>query len=685
MLEVERYELEGGPAYQFQPDRRDCFKLLGSGIAVLLLLSDQAEAQESGARGRGGRGRASQPSDIGAWLHIGEDSKVTVMTGKVEVGQNTRTALTQAAAEELHSSVGTVKLIMGDTALVPYDAGTFGSLSTPQMAPQIRRAAATAREMLLDFAAETWKAERTSLSVRDGRVFESGSQRSASFGELTAGRNIVRSVQQGPVAKPLAQAVAKIDARNIVTGSHKYTSDIKRPGMVYGKVLRPPEYQASLGAVEGQPLLIREGSFAGITGPNPEALPALLRQAKAEWKSTPQISSTKLYGHLKQTAQGERKTLNEGWEGCEHKLEASYKIAYIAHIPLEPRAAVAEWTGDKLTVWTGTQRPFGVRSELAQAFQIPEERVRVIVPDTGSGYGGKHTGEAAIEAARLAKSAGKPVKLVWTRKEEFDCAYFRPAGVIDIRSGTRKDGIITAWEFHNYNSGGSGLATPYDIAHKLTEFHRTDSPLKQGSYRGLAATANHFARESHMDEIARAAGIDPLELRLRNLKDERMKAVLRAAAEKFGWGKLKPRPGHGFGISCGFEKGGYVASCVEVSTAPKIKLERVVTVFECGAVVNPLHLQNQVEGAVIMGIGGALFEAIAFEDGKLTNGLLSKYRVPRFSDLPVLETVLLDRRDLPSAGAGETPIIALAPAAANAICDATGKRIRSMPMAPQNS
>lgn len=684
MLEVERYELQNGPAYLFEPDRRDFFKLLGCGIAVLLLLGEDAEAQESG--GRGGRGRGNQPQDIGAWLHIGEDNKVTVLTGKVEVGQNTRTALTQAVAEELHVGPEWVKLVMGDTALVPYDAGTFGSQSTPQMAPQMRRVAATAREMLLDFAAEKWQADRASITISDGRVMQSGSGRGASFGELTSGRNIVRTVMQGPVAKPLGLSVAKIDARAIVTGAHKYSTDVKRGGMLHGKVLRAPAYQSILESAAG-PHLIREGKFAGIVGANPEAVAAALRQTKAEWKTTPQISSANLFPHLTQTAQGERRALRRdvGWEDCEHKIQSTYTIAYIAHVPLEPRAAVAEWNDGKLTVWTGTQRPFGVRSELAQAFQIPEDRVRVIVPDTGSGYGGKHTGEAAIEAARLAKSAGKPVKLVWTRKEEFDWAYFRPAGVIDIRSGTRKDGTISVWDYHNYNSGGSGLATPYDISLKLIEFHRTDSPLKQGSYRGLAATANHFARESHMDEIARAAGIDPLKFRLQNLKDARMKAVLEAASAKFGWGRAKTRPNQGFGISCGFEKGGYVASCVEVSTAPKIKIERVVTVFECGAIVNPMHLQNQVEGAVIMGIGGALFEAIAFENGKLTNGLLSKYRVPRFSDVPVLETVLLDRKDLPSAGAGESPIVALAPAVGNAICDATGKRIRSMPMAPLNS
>jgi isoquinoline 1-oxidoreductase len=307
------------------------------------------------------------------------------------------------------------------------------------------------------------------------------------------------------------------------------------------------------------------------------------------------------------------------------------------------------------------------------------------MPDTGSGYGGKHSGEAAVEAARLAKAAGKPVKLVWTREEEFTWAYFRPAGVIEITSGVSKAGVITAWEFHNYNSGSAGIRANYDIPHQRIEFHNVRSPLRQGSYRALASTANHFAREVHLDELAQSLKIDPLEFRLRNLKDERLRAVLEAAAKAFGWGKPRPSSGRGYGIAGGFEKGGYVANCAEVSVdraSGKVKIVRVVTAFECGAIINPDGLKNQVEGAVIQGIGGALFEAIEFEDGKILNPRFSRYRVPRFSDVPVLETVLLDRQDLPSAGAGECPIVALAPAVGNAIFNATGIRLRSLPLAP---
>jgi CO/xanthine dehydrogenase Mo-binding subunit len=362
-------------------------------------------------------------------------------------------------------------------------------------------------------------------------------------------------------------------------------------------------------------------------------------------------------------------------------------VAYIAHAPLEPRAALAEWSGSKLTVWTGTQRPFGVRGELAQAFGIPEDDVRVIVPDTGSAYGGKHTGEAAIEAARLARAAGRPVKLIWTREEEFTWAYFRPAGVIEIASAARADGMLTAWEQHTYNAGAAGIQTPYDIANQLIAFHPALPVLRQGSYRALAATANHFARETHMDEIAHALGRDPLALRLLNLRDERLRAVLEAAAEAFGWGE-RPQPGHGFGIAGGAEKGSYVATCAEAALEPatgKVRVVRIVQAFECGAIVNPNGLRNQVEGAIVQGLGAALFEAIDFANGKILNNGFSSYRVPRFGDMPAIEIVLVDRPDLPSAGAGETPIVGIAPALGNALFAATGTRLRAMPMAPDSN
>jgi isoquinoline 1-oxidoreductase len=293
--------------------------------------------------------------------------------------------------------------------------------------------------------------------------------------------------------------------------------------------------------------------------------------------------------------------------------------------------------------------------------------------------------EAAIEAARLAKAAGKPVKLVWTREEEFTWAYFRPAGVMDVEAGVSKDGKLTAWDFHNYNSGASAIRPLYEIANQRSMFHGSDAPLRQGSYRALAATANHFARECHIDDLAREVKLDPLEFRLQNLRDERLRAVLEAAAAKFGWKDAKPAEGQGIGIAGGSETGSYVATCAEVAVdqpSGKLRVVRLVTAFECGAIVNPDHLKNQVEGAVVMGLGGALYEAIRFEDGKILTAAFADYRVPRFRDVPVLETVLVDRKDLPSAGAGETPIVCVAPAISNAILRATSVRLRSLPMTP---
>jgi CO/xanthine dehydrogenase Mo-binding subunit len=423
----------------------------------------------------------------------------------------------------------------------------------------------------------------------------------------------------------------------------------------------------------------REGAghdVVGVLSADPAAAEKGLAALKATWEPVAgQTNSRDVFTYFKQNANGSAPSAGL----------TAYTVAYIAHTPLEPRAALAEWSADgKLTVWTGSQRPFGIRGELANEFKLAEEQVRVIVPDTGSGYGGKHTGDAALEAALLAKAVGKPVKRNWTREEELTWAYFRPGGLIEVAGKVNPDGTLASWEFHNYNSGPSALQTPYAVPDKKEQYHQVHSPLRQGSYRGLAATANIFVRESHMDELAHSIKMDPLEFRLKNTQDERLRNVIVAAADAFGWKSRRKTAGRGFGIAAGTEKGSYMACCAEVAVANgQVKVMRVLEAFECGAVVNPEHLRNQVEGAVAMGLGGALFEHIDFADGKIETNRLSRYRLPRFADMPVIESVLLDRKDLPSAGAGETPIMGVAPAVGNAIFDATGIRIRSLPMVPK--
>jgi isoquinoline 1-oxidoreductase len=717
-IETERYELFETPSYKFHFDRRDFIKAFGAGIIFIVPLSRAlAQQRGQGESGRGGNDRL--PNDIGAWIHVDEDGGVTVFTGKVEMGQNIRTSLAQAVAEELHVPVGIIHLVMGDTDVTPFDMGTFGSLSTPTMAPRLRKAAAAAREMLIDLAAQQLSVEPASVTIVDARFVNHDKSKSLSLAEVAKGRKLVKVIPDNIATTPpkdwtiAGTSIAKVDARNFVTGRHEYASDIKREGMLYGKVVRPATFNATLVSVDTKAAeaipgakVVHDGNFIGVVAADSQTATKAANVIAVDWKSPGQPSNAELFDVLRKPTTERRGgegggggsrpqgSLADGLAAADKKIEQTYTVAYIAHTPLEPRAAVAEWKDDKLTVWTGTQRPFGVRSELAGAFHIAEDKVRVMVPDTGSGYGGKHTGECAIEAARLAKATGKPVKLVWTREEEFTWAYFRPAGVIDIKSGVKSDGTITAWEFHNYNSGNSGIQIKYDIPNNDIQFHPSNSPLRQGSYRGLAATANHFARETHIDELAHSLNMDPLAFRLKNLKDERMRGVLEAAAKAFGWGRTKPAAGHGFGISCGFEKNGYVATCAEIAIDkpsgkdadkqnPQVRIVRVVEAFDCGAVVNPLHLKNQIEGAITMAIGGALFESIQFENGKILNPKFSSYRVPRFIDMPSIEVVLLDCKDIPSAGAGETPIVGLAPAVGSAIFNATGMRLRSLPLVPK--
>lgn len=684
--------------------RRNFLKYLGSGIAVAVLPVGSFSLFNERDTSKLIKNLSS--GEVGAWLHIGTDNLITIFTGKVEVGQNIRTSLAQVVAEELNVSLNSIKMIMGDTDLVPYDAGTFGSRSTPQMGMQLRRAAATAKTMLLEKGAEQLKVNKKDLIIEDGKIFTKNKKKSLTFGQITQGKNIVKAISDHiPLSKPeewkiAGKSVPKVNGKEIVTGKHQFVSDMKLPGMLYGKIFRPPAYGAKLiGADTSEAKaiedvkVIEEGDFIGVVATSLHKAEKALNTIKAEWEFTSQPERDEIFTYLKENASpgNTRGGTNSGdvennLSSAAKRLTATYTVDYIAHAPMEPRAAVASWEHGKLTVWTGTQRPFGVRDELAKQFNLSKENVRVIMPDTGSAYGGKHSGETAVEAAKLSKASGAPVKLVWTREEEFIWAYFRPAGVIEVKGGLQEDGTLSVWEFHNYNSGPAAIRTPYEVENQQIQFHPVNSPLRQGSYRGLASTANVFAIESHMNDLAELAGTDPLEFRLKHLKEPRLKAVFEAAAHAFGWGKIKPKPDHGFGMGGGTDKGGFTATFAEVSVnknTGEVKVIRTLTAFECGAIINPEHVENQILGSIVQGLGGALFEAIDFKDGKILNPKFSKYRVPRFKDMPQIDIITLNRTDLPSAGAGEAPIIGIAPAIRNAISNATGIKLKTLPLVPQ--
>lgn len=699
--EPERYELHEGSYYRFELNRREFIQILGAGI-LISCAGPAAQAQ---------RARNDRTPGVGERLHIGADGKLTVLTGKVEVGQGSRTQITQAAAEELHVPVASIQLIMADSQVVPDDGGTAGSRTTPATIPAVRKACAAARALLLEIAAATFAREAQTLSVQDGQVHGLGADQKFSYADL-ADEKHAKARQEAKVASAtitevkqwriLGTPVKHVQGTDIVTGKHQYPSDIVRPGMLYGKVLRPVAYGAELTEVDLAPakamsdvIAVRDGNFVGFAAPTSFAAEQA-RQAsakKAQWKTSAHPSSEKLSDHLRAKASSRaprRESKGQPDELLKNGakvLRATYDIAYIQHAPMEPRAAVAEWNDDRLTVWTGTQQPSRVRSELATTFRMPAEKVRLIVPDTGGGFGGKHTAEVAIEAARLALAAKKPVSLRWTREEEFTWAYFRPAGVIDVAGALDETGALVAWEHVNFNSGASAISTPYDIPHTVTEFKSCDAPLRSGSYRALASTANTFARESFMDELATVAAVNPLEFRLRYLRNERIRDVLVAATQRFGWEKAWTRnaapQATGVGLACGTEKGSYVATCVRVMMNDKDKSFRVVDVcqaFECGAIQNPANLKAQVEGSIVQGLGGALHEQMHFKDGKILNPRFSQYQVPRFKDVPAIDTVLLDRPQLTSVGGSETPIIGIAPAIANAVFHASGKRVRSLPL-----
>jgi isoquinoline 1-oxidoreductase len=628
------------------------------------------------------------------------------MTGKVECGQGARAELTQAAAEELCVAVGQIRLVMADTSLVPDDGGTFGSRSTPSTVPAIRQGCAAARGLLIALAARKWNVETHSIHVQDGRATDTSSSRAIGYADLAADESMANAFSaeiRGNIEliaidawHVLGTPAARPNGRDIVTGAHGYPSDIVRPGMLHARILRPPSFGAKLLSIDLAPAramegvaAVRDGTFVGVAAPTSflasAAIEAVAKTAK--WEPAAHPSSTELDNYLRGHARGGLPVNPFATElsSGSKVLKEDYQVAYVQHCPMEPRAAVAEWDNGKLTVWTATQVPFGVRGELERAFGLAEDRVRVIVPDFGGGFGGKHSGECAVEAARLAKEVGKPVRLQWTRAEEFTWAQFRPAAAIHAEASLDATGRLTSWFFVNINSGAQEVRTPYRTSKSDSRFVPSNPPLRHGSYRALASTANTFARECFMDELASAAKRDPLEFRLAHLDPGRLRDVLEEAAKRFDWpARIKARRADvGVGLACGTDKGSFVAACVEIAVdraQTAIHVTRVCQVFECGKILNPANLRSQVEGAIIMGLGPALREEMRFEEGKMLNAALSRYRVPRFADVPELDIYLRDRPDLPSAGAGETPLIAVAPAISNAFAAATGLRSRSMPI-----
>ena len=687
--------------------RRQALQLLGGGIVIFLTTGEVV-----GQEGAPGRPRNELPKDFNAFLRVGEDGEVSCFVGKIEMGQGVITSLGQMLADELDVSLDSVHMVMGDTDLCPWDMGTWGSLSTRSFGPHLRAAGAEARAVLLELAAQHLDRAAGKLVVDNGVVVDRGDRgRRVSYAELTKGRRIARHLSGQPVLKSpeemkvMGQPVLRRDAVEKVTGAAQYAADIRPEGMLCAKVLRPPAHGATLQSADTSGVsqvpgarVVRDGDLIAVLHEHPDEAERALARVEARWDTPePTVDEQTIFDHLLKVApEGDEVSsggdLRAGEARATQVVESTYLDGYVAHAPIEPHAAVAQVEGGKITVWASTQNPFGARDRVARALELPAGDVRVITPFVGGGFGGKTRNLQVVEAARLARLAGCPVQVAFSRAEEFFYDSFRPAAVVKIRSGLTPAGRIAFWNYHVYFAGARGSEHFYDIADHATLAHPGGwrggpgtHPFATGAWRAPGNNTNTFARESHIEALAAAAGADPVAFRLSHLKDAKMRGVLEAAAEQAGWTSARLGPDRGRGVALGIDAGTWVAMIAEVtvdSATGAVQVERVVCAQNMGLVVNPQGARIQMEGCVTMGLGYALTEEVRFRGGAILDRNFDTYELPKFSWLPKIETVFVeDRNDAPQGG-GEPAIITVGGAVANAICAACGARVLQMPMTP---
>ena len=691
--------------------RRDFLKATGAtGLFILFRATAEAAPQLIPNR------PAGYPQDFNAYLRISPDGRVGCFVGKVEMGQGSMTALAMLAAEELDVPLARVDILMGDTDLCPWDGGTGGSLSMWQFGPVLRGAGAEARAVLLQLAGERLQVPVDQLEVKAGVVSVLGDPaRRVTYGQLVQGKRIERhltDVKPKPVAAYtlVGKAAPRKDALAKVSGAARYTADQGLPGTLHACIVRPPAHGATLKAADTAAAervpgvrVLRDGNLVAVLHASPDQARKAVALVKASFDGVPMaLDDRTIYRHLSAKAGGakvgvQQGDLKAGEARAATLVEAEYLNAYVAHAAIEPHAALAQWKDGRMTVWTGVQAPFRVKTQVAEAVGLPADKVRIITPYIGGAFGGKAAGPHAVEAARLALKAGAPVQVVWNRREEFFLDTFRPAAVVKIRSGLDQAGRITFWDCQVSGTSDREAEIGYDLPAK--RFASTGDagdigtstggglhPFGTGAWRAPAANTNVFARESHMDVLAAKAKVDPLAFRLRHLSDQRVIRVLETAAERFGWVAGAAPSGRGVGVACGAWRGTIVAAMAEVAVdraTGQVRVKRVVLVQDMGLVVNPDGARQQMEGAVTMGLGYALTEGLRFKDGRILDENFDTYRIPRFSWLPAIETVLVHNPELQAQSGGEPPIVCMGAVIANAIHDALGVRLFELPMTPE--
>ena len=679
--------------------RRRFLQGLGGGIVILFA------AGERPARGQ--RRRGERP-DFNAYLHIGEDGGVTCYTSKVELGQGPMTSLAQTLADELDVSLDSVDMVMSDTARCPNDGPTWGSRTTPGFGPILRAAGAEARAVLIGLAAVRLEVPKDRLAVEDGVVFDkTRKSRKVTYAQLTKGKKIERRLEGAPKVKTVGQynligkPVNRLDAAEKVTGQAKYTGDIRIPGMVHARVLRPPSHGAKLKSLDSAAVdsqdgyqVVRDGELVAVLHKYPDMAENALSKLKAEYDiPEPRFDDKTVFDYfIKNAGKGKVNgrpagNLDTGSRLAKEVVEETYLNGYVAHATMETHTALAQFEGDNLTVWASSQTPYRHASEIARELGIGAEKVRVIVPFVGGGFGGKIANAQAVQAAKLARKAGKPVLLAWSRADEFFYDTFRPAAAVKIKSGVDASGKIVLWDYGIYGMGSRGAGLFYDVPHNRITLYQRHHRLLTGAWRAPDNNTNSFARESHIDVMAARAGIDPLDFRLRNIKDAKFQRVIKAGADKFGWTPAKKSPsGRGYGIACGFDVGVPVILFAEVEVNERtgaVQVKRVVCVQNLGLVINPEGVALQTEGGVTMGLGYALTEEVNFTGGAVHDQNFDTYELPGFSWVPKIEMVLIEADDESSKGAGEPACICMGGVVANAVYDATGARLNQIPMTPE--
>ena len=672
-------------------DRRTFCKLVGGGVVVLIT------ARPTDLFGQQRRG---YPEDLNAYLRIDENGRVTLFSGKIEMGQGVHTSLAQMAAEELGVPLDAITMCMGDTDQCPWDAGTWGSQSTRMFGPAVRAAAAEARTVMVKLASEKLGTPREQLVVKDGVVTDG--KKSVSYGELAKGRQIARLVDEKAALhsvkdfKVIGKPTKRLDGREKVTGRAQYAGDVRRPGMLYARLLRPPAHGAARTALDTAKAKAMDGvtvverdDFVAVLHATPDGAAEALSAIKAEWTKPSANFDTESVGDyfVKNGGDGDVKTSRGDVKSTANGIESTFRTGYLAHAPMEPHTAVAEWKDGRLTAWVGTQSPFGTRTRIAQALGLDESKVRVLTPFVGGGFGGKSPAPQAVEAPRLAQITGKPVMVAYTRGEEFFYDTFGPASVIRIVSSADDAGKITSWDYHVYGAGERSSEMLYDVPNvRLTTYIARGAkvhPFATGPWRAPGAGMNVFARESQIDIMAAKAKIDPLEFRLKNATDARLRRVLTTAANAFGWKPAAGPSGQGRAIAASVDAGSYCAIVAEVAVDRKtgaIQVKRVVAAQDMGIVINPTGAKMQMEGCITMGLGYVLSEELRFNGGDIADRNFATYELPRFSAVPRIETLLIKNDELSPQGGGEPAIVPMGAVIANAVYDATGTRMFRLPM-----